>query len=244
MIAKTIEKYPFYAKIAFVFIGLFILVYTIYIAKSLLIPIVYATLLAILLNPIVNLLVKHKTPKIIAIGISVLLAFLVIGSLIFLMIIQGLNFSESLPGIKFKFNEISIQLINWISSKTHIHKSEINKWILSTQNKQLDNFAFGKNLTMLGQYAATVLILPVYLCMILYYKPLFLEFIRRLFQNHYQIALDEILASTKKIIQTYLIGLFFELIIIATLNAMGLMILGINYAILLGVIGAILNLIP
>jgi predicted PurR-regulated permease PerM len=244
MIAKTIEKYPFYAKIAFVFIGLFILVYTISLAQSILIPIVYATILAILLNPVVNFFIKHKTPKILAIGISVLLAFLVIGSIIFLLVSQGLNFSESLPGIKLKFNEISAQLLQWFSSKTHIHESKINEWILTNQGKQLDNFAFGENLSMLGQYAATTLLLPVYLCMILYYKPLFIEFIRRLFNVRFHTAVEEVLFSTKKIIQSYLIGLFFELIIVAALNSAGLFILGIEYAILLGVLGAVLNLIP
>jgi predicted PurR-regulated permease PerM len=244
MISKTIEKYPFYAKIAFIFIGLFVFVYTISIAQSILIPIVYATILAILLNPIVNFFIKHKTPKIIAIGISVLLAFLVIGSIILLLVTQGLNFSESLPGIKLKINEISVQTLKWISSKTNIHESKINEWILTNQGKQLDNFAFGENLSMLGQYAATAVLLPVYLCMILYYKPLFIEFIRRLFHARFHIAVEEVLASTKKIIQSYLIGLFFETIIVAALNTLGLFILGIEYAILLGVLIAVLNLIP
>jgi predicted PurR-regulated permease PerM len=244
MIEKTIEKYPFYAKIAFIFIGLFILVYTLSLAQHILIPIVYATILAILLNPVVNFLVKHKTPKILAIGISVLLAFLVIGSIIFLLVAQGLSFSESLPGIKLKFNEISTQALKWLSSKTNIHESKINDWILTNQGKQLDNFAFSENLSMLGQYAATTVLLPVYLCLILYYKPLFIEFIRRLFNSRFHVAVEEVLLSTKKIIQSYLIGLFFETIIVAALNTVGLLILGIDYAILLGVLIAVLNLIP
>ncbi|MES2799243.1 MAG: AI-2E family transporter [Bacteroidota bacterium] len=244
MISKTIDKYPFYAKIAFIFIGLFILVYTISLAESILIPIVYATILAILLNPLVNYLIRHKFPKILAIGVSVLFAFVVLGSIIFLLISQGLSFTESLPDIKLKFNEMSTQTMQWISSKTHIHESKINAWILNNQGKQIDNFAFGENLSMLGQYVATSLLLPVYLCMILYYKPLFIEFIRRLFHERFHVAVEEILASSKKIIQSYLIGLSFELIIVAALNSIGLFILGIDYAILLGVLGAILNLIP
>lgn len=244
MISKVINKYPFYVKTAFIFIALFLLVYTISIAQNILIPIVYAAILAILLNPIVNFFVRLKVPKIIAIGISVLLAFAVIASIVFLLVMQGISFSESLPGIKIKFNEISEQFLNWISSKTHIHESKINDWILENQDKQIDNFAFGKNLSALGHYAATTLLLPVYLCMILYYKPLFIEFFRRLFHARFHLAVEEILISTKKIIQSYLVGLFFELIIVAILNSIGLYILGIEYAILLGVLGAVLNLIP
>jgi predicted PurR-regulated permease PerM len=244
MISQTLNKQPFYVKIAFIFIGLFAAVYAIYVAQSILIPIVYATILAILLNPLVNFFISRKFPKIIAIGISVLFAFLILGSIVFLLISQGLSFSESLPGIQLKFNKMSAEVLHWISTKSHIHKSKINDWLLTNQGKQLDNIAFGENLSLLGKYAATTVLLPVYLCMILYYKPLFIEFIRRLFHSRFHTTVEEILASSKKIIQSYLIGLSFELILVAALNAIGLYILGIDYAILLGVLGAVLNLIP
>ncbi|MFZ4520939.1 MAG: AI-2E family transporter [Bacteroidales bacterium] len=45
-------------------------------------------------------------------------------------------------------------------------------------------------------------------------------------------------------IQHYLIGLVIEAIIVATLDATALFILGIDYAILLGILGALLNVIP
>jgi predicted PurR-regulated permease PerM len=80
--------------------------------------------------------------------------------------------------------------------------------------------------------------------MILYYKPLLIEFIRRLFKSEHQITVTSVLQSSKNIIETYLVGLFFELIIIAILNSVGLLLLGIEYAIILGVIGAVVNLIP
>jgi predicted PurR-regulated permease PerM len=55
---------------------------------------------------------------------------------------------------------------------------------------------------------------------------------------------EEVLLNTKKIIQSYVVGLFIEFIIIAILNSLGLLLMGIRYAFLLGVIGALLNLIP
>jgi predicted PurR-regulated permease PerM len=50
--------------------------------------------------------------------------------------------------------------------------------------------------------------------------------------------------QTKSVIQHYLIGLVIETAIVATLDATALLIIGIDYAILLGIIGALLNLIP
>jgi len=41
-----------------------------------------------------------------------------------------------------------------------------------------------------------------------------------------------------------MVGLLLEALIVATLNSIALLILGVRYAILLGVIGAILNVLP
>ena len=53
-----------------------------------------------------------------------------------------------------------------------------------------------------------------------------------------------VLSQTKAAIQSYMVGLLLEALIVATLNSIALLILGVKYAILLGVIGAILNVIP
>ncbi|TVQ81995.1 MAG: AI-2E family transporter [Flavobacteriales bacterium] len=146
--------------------------------------------------------------------------------------------------MKIKFNEMSDQFLKWFSGKTNVKSSTIENWILTNGYNQLGGMITGKNISMAGKLAATSLLIPVYLCMILYFKPLFVEFILRLFQFKHHKALEEVLGSTKKIIQSYLVGLSVELVIVAILNSVGLYILGIEYAILLGVLGAILNLIP
>jgi predicted PurR-regulated permease PerM len=89
-----------------------------------------------------------------------------------------------------------------------------------------------------------MMMLPVYLIMILYYKPLFLEFIKRVFDVQYHLMVSEVLQSSKVIVQSYLVGLLVEIVIVAILNVLGLLILDIDYAILLGILGAILNIIP
>ncbi|TVQ76954.1 MAG: AI-2E family transporter [Flavobacteriales bacterium] len=237
-------KYPFYAKIAFVFITLFALTYTLWIAKTIIIPLAYATILAILLNPIINFLSKYRVPKVLAIGSVTVVSFTVLSTIIYLLIVQSTSFISMIPEMKTKFNEMSEQFLTWFSNKTNVQSSTIENWILTNGYNQLGGMITGKNITMAGQLAATSLLIPVYLCMILYFKPLFIEFIRKLFHFKHHQALEEVLASTKNIIQSYLVGLSLELVIVATLNAIGLYVLGIEYAILLGVLGAILNLIP
>ena len=56
--------------------------------------------------------------------------------------------------------------------------------------------------------------------------------------------LHEILKQIKTVIQSYIVGLLIEMGIVGVLTTVGLMFLGVEYAILLGVITAMLNLIP
>ena len=66
----------------------------------------------------------------------------------------------------------------------------------------------------------------------------------QLFPTHQYETIADVLTKTKKLIQNYLVGLCFEAGIVAIMISIALMILGIDYAILLGIIGAMLNVIP
>ena len=237
-------KIPFYAKAALVFIGLFALVFTLFIGAGIIIPVVFATIIAILLNPLVNLLVRKRVNRLVAIAIAVLLAILVVIGTLYIVSAQVTMFGETYPRLKAKFNISSTQFLNWVSGKFRIRHAAINAWIDSTEHDAISKLAIGEKISAMGRIVVTIMLLPVYLFMILYYKTLLLEFIRKLFRTEHHIAVAEVLMSIKKIIQAYLVGLFFEMIIIAVLNSAGLLLLGIDYAITLGITGAILNIIP
>lgn len=237
-------KIPFYAKAALIFISAFALIYTLYIGKDLIVPIVYAGILAILLNPLVNYLVRKRMNKLVAISVSVLLTITIVLSSLYLLSTQLSMFTESYPQLKQKFNTTSNQFVQWLSETMNIRISKINAWTKETQTEAIDNFALGESLSEAGEIIMVLLLLPVYLFMILYYKNLLLEFLRRLFRSEHRTVLDKILKDSKRLVETYLVGLVFELVIVAFLNCVGLLILGIEYAIILGIIGAFLNLIP
>jgi predicted PurR-regulated permease PerM len=237
-------KIPFYVQVALIFISAFALIFTLHIGQQIIVPILYATILAILLNPLVNYLVQRKVNRVFAIAIVVTFAVLGVLALLYIISSQLLLFSESYPQLKEKFNATSIELVRWVSETFNIRQSKINIWINESQTEAIENIAIGKGLVEVGRVMVTVILLPVYLSMILYYKPLLLEFIRRFFRLKHHITVVEVLTNSKQIIQMYLVGLSFELIIMAVLHSVGLLLLGIEYAIILGVIGALLNIIP
>ncbi len=231
---------PFYAKAAFIFIGIFAFVFTLYIGQRIIVPLVYATIIAILLNPLVNFLLRKGVNKVIAIAIVVGLAIIIVIGVLYVVSSQISMISDTYPALKLKFNVTSAQITQWVSEKFNIRVSKINEWITVTQTEALSNLAVGEKLTEAGQMLMTGILLPVYLFMILFYKPLLMEFTRKLFRAEHHIAVADVLTNSKKIIQSYLVGLFFEMIIIALLNSVGLLLLGIDYAIILGITGAML----
>jgi len=237
-------KMPFYAKTALVFISIFSFLYLMLIGREIILPIVFATLFAILLNPFVNYLTRHKFPKLFAIFIVVFITLLALMIIIYLFVSQVSIFSESYPLFKVKFDQAADQLVKWISHEFGYSSVKVNKWIGQTTTEAFSSFANGETLSQFGQLTLTLLLIPVYLFMILYYKSLLLEFIRKLFRLEHHFTVSEVLNNSKNVIQHYLVGLFFEMIIMAVLNSVALLLLGIDYAIILGILAAVLNIIP
>jgi predicted PurR-regulated permease PerM len=237
-------KIPFYAKSALIFVSVFAFVYVMYIGQDIIIPVVYATIFAILLNPMVNFLIRKRVSKIMAISIVLSLAVILVLIIFYLFFSQLSMFSKSFPQFKVKLDLANEHLVNWASHELGYRPSKINKWISETQSQAISSYANGETLSQLGQFTITVVLIPVYLFMMLYYKSLLLEFIRKLFRAEHHTAVVEVLANSKNIIQSYLVGLFFEMLIMAVLNSAGLLILGIDYAIILGILCAVLNIIP
>jgi predicted PurR-regulated permease PerM len=90
----------------------------------------------------------------------------------------------------------------------------------------------------------TAFLLPVYTFLLLYYKNLILNFLYEIFAKENEEEVRVVLKQTRGAIQSYMYGLLIEGLIVASLNAIALLILGVPYAILLGVLGAILNVLP
>lgn len=237
-------KIPFYAKSALIFVSVFAFVFIMYIGQDIIVPIVYALVFAILLNPFVNFLINKRLGKIAAITIIVVISIIVVSLVLYLLFSSISMFSESYPKFKLKLDATVDQLVKWASHEFGYGKSKINSWLRDAKSDTISNYANGETLSQLGQISVTLVLIPVYLFMILYYKSLLLEFIRKLFNKEHHFTVVEVLSNSKTIIQSYLTGLLFEMIIMAVLNSVGLLLLGIEYAIILGILAAVLNIIP
>jgi predicted PurR-regulated permease PerM len=70
------------------------------------------------------------------------------------------------------------------------------------------------------------------------------RFLVNVFKNDHKAKVNEVLRESRIIVQSYMVGLLIEMGIVAAINITGFLILGIKYAFFLGLLAAILNLIP
>jgi predicted PurR-regulated permease PerM len=143
-----------------------------------------------------------------------------------------------------KLGDLLNNVTMWASGYFDISPVKINNWISQGKNGLISVPAIGSTLISVGGSLFLLILLPVYVFMLLFYQPLLQEFLFRLFGTKNQSKTSEIVTQIKTLVQRYLMGLIIETIIISILHSIGLLALGIEYAILLGIIGALLNLIP
>jgi predicted PurR-regulated permease PerM len=240
------QRMPAYAKASLLFIAGYALVYICYIGQGIILPLLFSGLFAVLLNPIVIFFQRRKIPRIISITLAIGIAFLLLTALIYFISAQLSMFGEKFPMLEKKFIELSNQSINWFSQTFNVPKSRINEWLLKTRSEALASSSsfIGNTLSTLTTTLVVLFLIPVYVFMMIYYEPLFIEFIKRVFPRNSHSKISEMITEAKSAMQQYLMGLLLEALIVAALNSAGLLILGIDYAILLGIIGALLNVIP
>lgn len=239
-------KMPFYAKVTTLLIGLFAFIAILYFAKSIIIPIVFATIVAIMLNPLVVFLERMRINRIVAITVVMILTFIFISAFVFLIISQASRFGDSLPALIEKFTVIINNTISNGADYFNKDPQKIYDWISKTQGELINSStaAIGHSLVIVGSGLVILFLLPVYIFLILFYQPLLLDFIHKLFGSENQSKITEIVGQIKTVIQRYLFGLLIEAGIVAALETAALLMLGIEYALLLGILGALLNMIP
>ena len=239
-------KLPFYAKTSIFLIGLIAFVAILYIAQSIIVPIVFAIIISIVLHPVVNFFVRFKINRVIAIVFTLFLTSLIFLAFFALLFSQASQFSDTWPALVEKFTDTLNQAIASLSGYLDINPQKIHSWISKTKDDFLNvsNEAIGQTLLSLGGVIMVLFLLPVYVFLLLFYHPLLIEFIRRLFREDHQSKVKEIVTQTKSLLQSYLVGLLIEAAMVAVMDITVLLCLGIDYAILLGIIGALLNVIP
>lgn len=236
------EPYPFYIKATAVLLGLVLAVFILYVLSSVFVPLAFAVLFAILLNRLYVLL-DRVMPKVPAILLTLLLAIAVLVLLFYFLSTQIAGFVDSLPLLKQKLLALLHEVQRWSKNKMGMNIDKQVSTItngFSTGGGEMITSTLGAVIGSLG----VVVLVPTYVFMLLYYKPLILNFLFEVFREENSLRVAEILSETKSAVQSFMVGLMIETTIVCVLNSIALLLIGVPSAIVIGVIGGILNILP
>jgi putative permease len=238
---------PFYEKLSLVLIGLIALGYLIVQAKDLIDPLIFGLLFAILLLPICSFFeAKFRLPRSIASLLSIIMLVVFIGSILYLVGSQISHLADDWPMLKKQVGQSIDDLRQWIEGSFHINMDKQMDYVHDATSKLMSS---GTNVigTTFGAVSSLMLFysfILIFTFLVLLYRRLLLRFLVWVFSEENSPTVFDIVENIQKILRQYILGLMLEMVIVAAVACTAFWIIGIKYAVLLGLIVGLFNIVP
>ncbi len=245
VIKKNIH--PFYEKLSLVLIGLISLGYLVIQGKELLDPLIFGFLFAILLLPVANFLEKKfRFPRGLSSITSIILLLAFIGLILYLVGSQISNLASDWPMLKSQVNQSVTDLSEWVQRAFHINASKQMVYVQDTTKKIIASGGdvLGQTFGALSSLMLFYVFILIFSFFILLYRSLLIKFIVWVFSDEYSAIVYDIVENIQSILRQYILGLLLEMVVVACLACTAFWIIGVKYAVLLGIIVGLFNLIP
>ncbi|MGX5689199.1 AI-2E family transporter [Arcticibacter tournemirensis] len=240
------KEIPVTVKRSIELLGLFLLGALLVLGNNIIMPLIMAFFISIVLLPLYRFFRKKRFPDFLAILIPILLMLTIVSLIGWFFSSQMGRMIADFPQIQKNVSLHLSSLSKWINDISHFSTTEQLKFIDEQSSKLLNYSA-----AILGGAAGSVSsafiflgLLPIYVFLILSYKNLLLRFIFMWFKPDQHEKVEEVLGESESIIKSYLIGLLIQITYMSVLVGGLLLLFGIKHALLIGVLFALLNLIP
>jgi predicted PurR-regulated permease PerM len=203
--------------------------------KFFLVPVIFSALLAMLMLPVCMKLENWKIPRVISIVICSIAILGIFGLIIVLFSSQVASFVKDLPGLEEKLRTRLDGVQGQIERITGWDSGEQ----LSRLSKSLDKVAGAAGsittdiLASTGRTFVQFILMIVYFILFLLYRERIKKFFLMSIQSQYHETTMDIIEDISKVTQRYLRGILIVMSILAVLNSVGLLIVGLKHAIFL-----------
>jgi predicted PurR-regulated permease PerM len=213
-----------------------------YFGKTLFIPLFFGLLIAMVMYPVCKWLEAKGWGRALAITACLFIVTIVFAALLAVMVWQINVFSKDAPALLNKLEGTLHDIQNWTNKYIGVAGNTENNWT----EKFTGNIA-GVLKSTLQTTVNTLFILfltPVYTALFMYHRKVLVQYLKLSTPQKYQQQLDNILQQTIHTYFNYIKGMVLVYIIVGILNSIGLYALGVNNAILFGMLCAIMTIIP
>jgi predicted PurR-regulated permease PerM len=206
------------------------------------IPLFFGLLIAIVMYPISRWFEKHGWSRTMAITACLLIVTILIAALVALLVWQLRIFSKDAPAILEKLEVLLGQFQAWMTENMGAATDTKNTW-----NEKFTGVLSGFLTSTVQTTVNTLFILfltPVFTALFMYHRKILVHYLKLVTPVSYQQQLDIILQQTIHTYFNYIKGMVLVYLIVGILNSIGLFALGVDHAILFGMICAIMTIIP
>jgi predicted PurR-regulated permease PerM len=245
--ASLKQSTPFYTRLAMVLVSLIALFFIAEWGKSILAPLVFGLLFAVLLLPLANFLErKLRFPRSLASLLSVIMMVLALVGVLYIVGAQISNLADDWPQFKQQVLTSVNDLQTWISKKFHIRIKQQMTYVNNATSKLLESggSVVGDVFVSFGSFILFQVFIMIDTFFLLYYRRLLIRFLVSVFRDENSLVVYDIIAQIQSRIRQYILGLLLEMVIVAAASCLALWIVGVKYAILLGLIIGLFNVVP
>ncbi len=235
------DQYPTSLRYLIRLLLVFAIIATLIITRQLLVPLFFSILFAYLLYPTAEKMERKGIPRIITNFILIIGSLAFVLGAVYLLTLLVVTVTDDLPAIKERL-DTNITRFRWALGRTFgVTAEQLDSIVESIRGsgEYVAQFFTGTANTLL-----TIGLIPVYTFLLLFYRDKFRTFVSMLVGNDHEDAAQDIIDQAAEVVPKYLKGLFIVFLILCGLNTLGFYLFNIKYALLLGIIAAIFNLIP
>lgn len=217
-----------------------------YLTQSVLIPLIFSILIAISLFPLSRFFERLKLGKAFSAILSVIVAIAIISFMGWFIIHQSIIIGKDASAITEKVLSVVERGQTWLKDQFGIERSQVMEKLREQGNNSLENIGSTISSTFgsIGNMLASAVLVPIFAFFLLYYRDFFREFFFKAFKSTPKSKVNNVLNKIYEVVQSYLLGLITVMGIVAVLNTVGLMALGIDYAWFFGTLASLLMLLP
>ena len=214
--------------------------------KSFLIPFAYGLLLALIVYPVCKKLEEKKLPRSLAIFFSITLVAIIASLIVFVFVQQFRVLSKELPALMVRIEEFFPSARQWLSATFGLSLNNQDDLIIVIKENLSSNIGgfISGTFSFAAEALFNLIIIPLYAVLFLVYRRTLVDFLGSLIDEKYQKNLTAVLSETIHMYFNYVKGMTGVYICVGILNSIGLLILGVDYAIVFGMVTAFMTIIP
>ena len=221
--------------------------YLIILGREIMLPLSFAFLISLLLLPVCNFMEnKLRFSRTVASIVAVLLLIIVLSGILYALGSQIAALRSEWPLLKKQLADLLGNIQQSLETNFHLNIQKQTDYINQGTQKVIGSAGSIIEQTVLS-VTSVVLILVfiiIYTLFIIIYRRQWMRFVVALFTEKHMKTINDISEHIKNIIRKYIVGLFFEMVILVVAGCLIFWIIGIKYVFLLGLIVGVFNLIP